>query len=1079
MGRIRGFFEARGLSAVGVALWVLAAVAVIAVCVGLLGLPEGQAFPVHITEVLASNSLFPNEAGYCCDFIEIHNRADYPVELTGFQLGDIAGGSRYAFPAGTVLGPGEYLAVYCDRSIEGYADFEISRAGGESFYLIASNNAVVDSVTTVAADPDQAMALVEGQWTLTSVATPGWDNALTSDAYSDVYNSGVSPVRITELCGTGTGYLPEYDLFCDWIELHNTGTQSADISGFTLSDTVGNDKYTFPAGTVLEPGEYRVVYCSDKASATEIAAFGLSRTEAETVAFKDAVGRIVELVQWLPAESGSLALGAEGWAQTQELSAGFENTAAGHDAFLRQLGAAPGTVRISEVMAAQQLVLPDENGEFSDWVELYNTGSEAVELAGWSLSDDPREPQKWQFPQVCLGPGERMVVFCSGSFSLSSGGESVVLTSTAGNTVDSVTFPESQTNCSFIFDSGEALLTEFATPGYANDMAGYEAFCNANVPVGPLAIWEVMTANDKYLPQQLGECYDWVELKNVSGEAVALADYSITDDADTPELYRLPDRTLAPGESIVIILSGDAGLSTSRYDHAGFSLDAAEDGLLLYGPGGSLLDYVYLKDIPVGCSYGRGDSGGFCYMEPTPRQENKAGFRLISAEPVSEYTAGVHIAEGTVTLALEAPGEIYFTTDGSVPDGNSKVYTGPLVVDKTTVVRAVAIEPGKLASDVYTATFVVNEGHSLPVVSLVTDPVGLSKVYRNGDESVKEVRLAANVAYAGEDGSFSMDCETNLHGATSVVAFDKKSFTLRFEDKYDGALHYDVFEDGEVTVFRTLLLRTAHEMVYSSQMRDALMSHVASQCSDSLISQKYKYVVMYLNGEFWGIYAIREHHSAEHYASYMGVPADTVQMVRFMNDEVNSLSRFYSFCNRNSLATEENYAYAKSVLDVESFADWMIFQAYVCNVDIYENMRYYYSPEDGLWRCGLSDLDLGMPGSYRAFDELASTFHHSTAVNALMGNAEFQDLLARRLAELLAGPLSDENMIATIDKMAAEIRPEAAREEARWGTPVSGWENEVAYLKQFCDGRSKQMIDSLCRQLGFTQAQREKYFGEI
>ena len=67
----------------------------------------------------------------------------------------------------------------------------------------------------------------------------------------------------------------------------------------------------------------------------------------------------------------------------------------------------------------------------------------------------------------------------------------------------------------------------------------------------------------------------------------------------------------------------------------------------------------------------------------------------------------------------------------------------------------------------------------------------------------------------------------------------------------------------------------------------------------------------------------------------------------------------------------------------------------------------------------------------------------------------------------------------TIEEIAAIIRPEAAWEEQRWGTPVSGWESSVDYMIRFCDGRAQQMIDSLCGQLGLNKQQREYYFGEL
>ena len=69
---------------------------------------------------------------------------------------------------------------------------------------------------------------------------------------------------------------------------------------------------------------------------------------------------------------------------------------------------------INEVMAANRSVLADEDGDYSDWIEIYNPGTQAINLSGWSLSDDPEQPDKWPFPDRTLAGGEYLVVFASG-----------------------------------------------------------------------------------------------------------------------------------------------------------------------------------------------------------------------------------------------------------------------------------------------------------------------------------------------------------------------------------------------------------------------------------------------------------------------------------------------------------------------------------------------------------------------------------------------------------------------------------------------------------------------------------------
>ncbi|HKX63221.1 MAG TPA: lamin tail domain-containing protein, partial [Verrucomicrobiae bacterium] len=71
-------------------------------------------------------------------------------------------------------------------------------------------------------------------------------------------------------------------------------------------------------------------------------------------------------------------------------------------------------VRINEIATANLNGLRDEDNEAQDWVELFNTSSNAVSLAGWGLTDDEDEPTKWVFPAVSIGARGYLVIFCSG-----------------------------------------------------------------------------------------------------------------------------------------------------------------------------------------------------------------------------------------------------------------------------------------------------------------------------------------------------------------------------------------------------------------------------------------------------------------------------------------------------------------------------------------------------------------------------------------------------------------------------------------------------------------------------------------
>src|SRR4051794_12160060 len=74
----------------------------------------------------------------------------------------------------------------------------------------------------------------------------------------------------------------------------------------------------------------------------------------------------------------------------------------------------PTTVHLNEFVASNVSGIVDEDGQQADWIELVNGSAVAVNLAGWSLTDDPAEADKWVFPAVTLSPGQFLIVFASG-----------------------------------------------------------------------------------------------------------------------------------------------------------------------------------------------------------------------------------------------------------------------------------------------------------------------------------------------------------------------------------------------------------------------------------------------------------------------------------------------------------------------------------------------------------------------------------------------------------------------------------------------------------------------------------------
>ena len=739
-------------------------------------------------------------------------------------------------------------------------------------------------------------------------------------------------------------------------------------------------------------------------------------------------------------------------------------------------------VVITEVCPKNEGVLADADGDFSDWIELGNLGSETVPLKGWYLSDKEDQLYLWPLPEVSLAPGETLLVFASGkdrtgaemhaSFSLSDG-ETVTLSTPTQEPVSAVTISGLTEGFSLArTGDGAYVPTAFCTPGQPNTAEGYEAFQLSQDSASPLQIWEVVV----YEAQK----NDWVELKNVSGETVSLDGYYLTDSLKKAEKYQPLTGTLAPG-------------ALTAVDCTAFSLSAQTDTLYLTRQDGSVADRVWLHDVPSGGSCGRqsGQAGFFYFTVSSRGLENGAGWRMVAAMPTVDTAPGVYDDAQTLTVTLRGE-NVRYTLDCSTPTEASSAVTGPITIDRTTILRAVSFPEGQLPSETATFSYFLRENSSLPIVSLVTDKENLfgpRGVYSQNNINYFNMRAKqekwerpASVSFFEDGGSFTMDCGIRAHGRTSLTQSGKRSLKLEFKGRYDGALNYDVFGDGKVTSFSTLLLRGSLQDANGAYIADNLFADMAMDFT-AVPAQNYRYVTMYLNGEYWGIYSIREHHSENYFASHYNVSPDSVQVYngeyRINGATFNDL---LSYAENHNLSTPEAWQYIQEHMDVSEVIDWLILECWSGDIDVCENIRFYSSPEykNNAVLYGLVDMDLTMTNhqtyavGFECWPQL-----HAIVPRALLQNAELKQAFLTRLGSLLQNEMSDAAVLARIEKLRAVVAPEAARDAERWGLPANTFEGNLDRMTGFTTGRAAEMASAARGYFGLGADQAAMYFGPL
>ena len=747
-----------------------------------------------------------------------------------------------------------------------------------------------------------------------------------------------------------------------------------------------------------------------------------------------------------------------------------------------------GKLQISELMVKNKAAVPDPAGSFSDWAELENVSGETLSLTGWGLSDK-EGLLRWSFGEGQeLAAGERLLVFFDGStgpdFSLSQD-ETLYLLSPDGVTRDLVYCASDRADCSLIRqEDGGFAETPWISPGLPNTVDAYETWCSRRSAGESLVIYEVVVYNRSYIPAGMSQACDYVEIKNVSAAPVSLAGCSLSDKSGEARWTFPEDRRLEAGETLLFCCHNDAeDGSIGGALNTGFDLSAASEQLFLRDSDGSLLDYVALHDIPIGGSMGRmdGQPGFFYFAQRSPGQDNVGGARRVTDQPLPAEPDGVYDGVEAVTVTLNSPGEIHYTTDGTVPTLDSPLYTEPLTLTGTTVLRAIAREENALTSTVATYSYIINENHSLPVLSLVVDDMAsFNHIWNN---KVKHHEVSSNLALYDGEHSFNQACDVSMKGYTSLD-LPKRSLGVSFKGRYGGNLECNVFDNG-VTEFSSLAIRAGQDYTFSV-FRNELFQRLCEEAGDACLTQSSKYCILYLNGRYYGVYCLKEDFSKQYYASHAGVSASSVVgnkcPVALDSEFFNEV---LSFIYHNDLTVEENYQYVCDHVDIDSLIDWFLLESYCANTDIQGNTRMYRSPENGnRWAFCFYDLDWGFWYTKSDFTIIMNEIGNAgnqmpPLVKNLLKNRYFRDKVLYRFAELNKTVLSNEHVLALIDEYQALLEPEMARERDRWYLKLDQWYVRVDELRHFINDNNWEVhnINQICGFLNVGPMEREQIFG--
>lgn len=905
-------------------------------------------------------------------------------------------------------------------------------------------------------------------------------------------------IVITEIMTSNNGAVASEDgTVSDWVEIYNGNDYEVNLKNYGLSDESSKTKWAFPEITI-EPKSYIVVYLSGESKNGLYANFKLKGDGSEKLYLVNAKNKVIDAVDILTIKSNEVMYrDFEGnWFSSNKMTPGYPNTEEGYEAYQESL-LAESDVKINEFLPKNDGNFKNSYDNYVGYIEIINTGSDKVNLKNYCISNTINAPFKYCLGDVTLKEDEVIVIYMGdydnnseeiySNFNLQSKNGTVILTNSNGKIIDKIEYENVANGLAMIREDGKLNKSNSISPGYPNTTEGIKKFQKSKLKTSDtLIINEVMNNNYSYMPHNGNEYYDWIELKNNSNKTINLKDYYLTNSTNSMEKYNLPDVELKSGEKYILMASGDTNLSNNSYTHINFKISDVES--LYLTKDNEIIDSMVIANVPLGYSFGRhSDYGLYYFSKPTPKEENNSGTSSVAYVPEFSVEFGVYNDSDGINLEILGNGTIYYTLDGSTPTTSSKVYNGPIFLNSTTVVKAVSYVEGKIISEEIVGSYIINENHTLPVMSVSLNPSSFNRVQSDAWNTELEVEAYAELY---EDGkSFSIPCGFKLFGG-STRGLPKKSFALKFKKKYGEAnLNYQVFENRDYSKFNSLILRSGSQDQESAFIRDILMTSLVDGVTN-LSVQAYKSVILYINGEYWGVYNIREQVDDDFIANNFNVSKEGTNIVRIDNDiTVGDGKKYFdllTYVSTKDMSKDSNYEYVKKELNIESYVDFWVAENWVTNNDIV-NTRFYWHPDidDGRINMIFYDLDFAMWNHYLNYfnfsvqPEGMSRLQVSTLLmRSLIVNEEFKKTFLERLSYQLDNVWSEERVLQRIDEIYNDLKPEMERDQKRWGMTYQYWEDNVEKLREYTRLREDYITKQAKSFFNLSDSEMKEYFGD-
>jgi len=617
-------------------------------------------------------------------------------------------------------------------------------------------------------------------------------------------------------------------------------------------------------------------------------------------------------------------------------------------------------------------------------------------------------------------------------------------------------------------------------------------------------VWinELMQSNINGIIDDLNDFPDsWIELYNDSDEPVDIQNWTISDDSDHKNGWKIDSSVVIAPKSYLLIYADKA----SQGLHTHFRLDSGSGGsVYLFDARGQKMDEVgnIPKQPAPNIARGRisdGISAWAYFVAATPGSTNtgKTSNELLPA-PVFSQTGGIfkHCVHVSLSLPSDAPtvvslSDIHYTLDNSEPTACSPSYTETLTITETTVVRAKLIHPDYLADWSIVHTYIISQtDFALPIISISTDSAYLWDeafgIYcqGNGDTDTtgnvtdakpnwnNDWRRPINFEYFPLESNSSVLnqlCEMRIGGGFSRT-YPQKTFIVYGNKRFGPKrFEYDLFKEKPNQEIKSFMIRNSGNDFLHTHFRDAAIQLFFGGKVD-LDYQAYQPAILYLNGAYWGIQNLRERSEEDFVlANYATEDIDLLEYWRGDLKAGDRIAWRQLMTELRKDSSLRDYQWIMDQIDIDEFINYMILEIYVSNTDFPHNNVVMWRPRmtDGKWRFIMKDMDhgLGLADNDITHNAILYNTKNDTddrkLFNALLTQDSFRKKFYSRFAHYMGDLLHYNSTSQIIDSIQNMIEPAMQDHITRWFSwrSMDSWRNEVSKMKNWCLGRNAEIYE--------------------